>query len=202
MNRDEVIDLLATAAAYDRRTAGQADITAWHLAIGDLNFHEAQAAVVAHYTEDVDWLMPAHIRTRVKRARELRLAARPIPEPAPELTDDQRAYKNDLDSSIRRIADGQAVGKALTTGTGHQPSEEYTRIRGADRDPVRVAAMQVRCPWPPCQAATGSTCTDVRGNRLRTAPAHDARLVEAGLADWVEVNGTARAVIRGMEAAS
>ena len=67
MTLDETIDLLATCAAYDRRTVGRTDAVAWHAVVGDLPFDLAQQAVFAHYAESREWIMPADVRTRVKR---------------------------------------------------------------------------------------------------------------------------------------
>jgi hypothetical protein len=67
MTLEETIDLLATCAAYDRRTIGEADAVAWHAVVGDLPFAEAQQAVFAHYAESREWIMPADVRTRVRR---------------------------------------------------------------------------------------------------------------------------------------
>lgn len=67
MTLEETIDLLTTCAAYDRRTIGKTDAVAWHAVVGDLPFDLAQQAVFAHYGESTDWIMPAHVRTRVKR---------------------------------------------------------------------------------------------------------------------------------------
>lgn len=67
MTLDETIDLLATCAAYDRRTIGKTDAVAWHAVVGDLPFDDAQKAVFAHYSESREWIMPADVRTRVKR---------------------------------------------------------------------------------------------------------------------------------------
>lgn len=67
MTLDETIDLLTTCAAYDRRTIGKTDAVAWHAVVGDLPFDRAQQAVFAHYGESTEWIMPAHVRTRVKR---------------------------------------------------------------------------------------------------------------------------------------
>jgi hypothetical protein len=67
MTLDETIDLLATCAAYDRRTIGKTDAVAWHAVVGDLPFADAQQAVFAHYAESREWIMPADVRQRVKR---------------------------------------------------------------------------------------------------------------------------------------
>lgn len=67
MTLDETIDLLATCAAYDRRTIGKTDAVAWHAVVKDLPFDSAQQAVFDHYSESREFIMPADVRTRVKR---------------------------------------------------------------------------------------------------------------------------------------
>lgn len=67
MTLDETIDLLTTCAAYDRRTIGKSDAVAWHAVVRDLPFTDAQQAVFAHYSESREWIMPADVRSRVKR---------------------------------------------------------------------------------------------------------------------------------------
>lgn len=69
MTPEETGNLLGDCAAYDRRTVGEADVIAWHRIIGDLPYGDCQAAVIAHYTESREWIMPADIRSRVKRAQ-------------------------------------------------------------------------------------------------------------------------------------
>lgn len=199
MNRNEIIDLLSTAAVYDRRTAGEADVQGWVLAIGDLDFADAQAAVVAHYREQTDWLMPAHVRTRVKRMREIRLAARPILEPPADLTDNPPVYRAELQSEIKRLADGMGLQRALPApGHGAAPPPEYDKARGVYRDPLRLAALKVACPWPNCWAPVSVGCR-TRGGTVIEGHGHDARLVVAGLADWVEKDGVRRVLLRGQE---
>lgn len=67
MTLDETIDLLATCAAYDRRTIGKTDAVAWHAVVKDLPFGDAQQAVFDHYSESREFIMPADVRTRVRR---------------------------------------------------------------------------------------------------------------------------------------
>lgn len=62
MNITEAANILGLAATYDRRTIGDAEIVAWQAALSDVNFADAQTAVVAHYRDSTDWLMPAHVR--------------------------------------------------------------------------------------------------------------------------------------------
>lgn len=82
MNLAEAAAILAKAAAFDRRTVGEADIYAWQDALNDVEAADALAAVTAHYRGSTDWLMPAHVRrhaddldrARRREARELREA--------------------------------------------------------------------------------------------------------------------------------
>ncbi|MFF0864201.1 hypothetical protein ACFYUV_20750 [Nonomuraea sp. NPDC003560] len=178
MTPEEVIDLLSTAAAYDRRKVGEADVIAWHAAVKDLDFLDAQDAVIGHYTETTDWLMPAHVRKRVKDIRAARVAFAPVPAPPAELADSPGAYQAAIQDAVAKIARGFALPKQIAAKA--EPSQEYAEVRGADHDPVRIEAIRVSCPWPPCKALPGAVCVDADGRRL-TAPAHEARLKAAGL---------------------
>lgn len=70
MNRSEIAQLLTVVASFDRRTLGEADVIAWHGALGDLTLPECSAAVVKHYAEATDWVMPAHVRKRALAGRQ------------------------------------------------------------------------------------------------------------------------------------
>jgi hypothetical protein len=118
---DETIDLLTTAAAFDRRTVGEADAIAWHAAIGDLSFDDSRAAVVAHYTETSDWVMPAHVRARVRAMRRDRLTREIIPALPAEIADQPSRYRGELRERIREIADGHSVQHAITPVPAQAP---------------------------------------------------------------------------------
>lgn len=178
MTPDEVIDLLTTAAAYDRRKVGKADVMAWHAAVKDLDFLDAQNAVIAHYTLSTDWLMPAHVRAGVKQIRTARLAIHAVPAPPPELTDEPGIYQQAVQELVAKLASGYVPPKEITAGA--DPSEVFVTLRGADHDPVRAAALLVPCPWPACKAMPGAVCVDADKRRL-AGPAHEARLKVAGL---------------------
>lgn len=113
MTRNEVIDLLTLIASFDRRTAGKTDVTAWQAAVGDLAWPDAQAAVIEHFRESTDWLMPAHIRQRVAAIRQARLdAAGPIeiPEDLADHPAEAIAWKQ---RAMTAIADGTEPQKAI-----------------------------------------------------------------------------------------
>lgn len=69
MNRAETATLLALAAAFDRRTVGEADVAAWAAALRALPFAEARDAIVQHYATSTAWLMPGHITALVTERR-------------------------------------------------------------------------------------------------------------------------------------
>jgi hypothetical protein len=68
MSPEETGKLLGTCASYDRRTVGETDVIAWYRVLGDLPYADCEAAVIAHYTDSREWIMPADIRRRVRLA--------------------------------------------------------------------------------------------------------------------------------------
>ena len=80
MKPSEAAVVLATAAAFDRREVGELDAEAWHAAfaaagLADLALEDARAAVVAHYAQTRQWLMPSDVVGYCKRVRRDRLKA-------------------------------------------------------------------------------------------------------------------------------
>lgn len=88
MTDEEIGDLLAVIAGYDRRTVGGSDVDAWARALDDpripnMGLTECVDAVVLHYRETADFIMPSHILTRVKAERSTVLAkALPVGRPS------------------------------------------------------------------------------------------------------------------------
>jgi hypothetical protein len=72
----EVAQVLAKAAAFDRRTVGRADVAVWAEAIGHLDLAEALDAVTEHYQAHPGvWLEPGHVLEIVRRHRRNRLSS-------------------------------------------------------------------------------------------------------------------------------
>lgn len=69
MSPEETGKLLGTCASYDRRTVGETDVIAWFRVLSDLPYADCEAAVIAHYTDSREWIMPADIRRRVRQAQ-------------------------------------------------------------------------------------------------------------------------------------
>lgn len=118
MTTDEVIDLLTLMASFDRRTVGEADVAAWYLAVGDLPSGDAQEAVLEHYRESREWIMPADVSARVGAVRAGRLRITPVPEAPPEIADDPEAFRQWLREGAQAIASGREPPR--TIGAGHE----------------------------------------------------------------------------------
>lgn len=61
MNESEIAIMLGHVASYDRRTIGETDVLAWHAALKDLDLEDAIEAIVEHYSESRDWMMPVDV---------------------------------------------------------------------------------------------------------------------------------------------
>lgn len=113
MTLEETGELLAHAALVDNRKTDPAIVIAWHSILGDLPYADCEEAVRAHYAETSNWLMPAHVRNRVKEARRQRIFDAGIPAPPPELLDSPRAYGAALQAAATAIADGRDPDSAM-----------------------------------------------------------------------------------------
>lgn len=74
MNLSETARLLASMAAFDRRTVGDADVIAWQAVLEDVAYEDALSAVKRWYSNNTEWIMPAHVRSLVAelvKAREV-----------------------------------------------------------------------------------------------------------------------------------
>lgn len=114
MTPAEVGLLLSLAASYDEREVGDAQVVAWFAAIQDLDFGDAEAAVVAHYQESRFKVMPADVRQRVKAMRRDRLDRVVIEAPPHDLSPGQ--HKAELARRVKEIASGMSIDRALADG--------------------------------------------------------------------------------------
>lgn len=67
MNTQEAAALLAVAAAFDNRKPDADAAMAWGIALKDYEFNSCRDAVVAHYRETREWLMPADVIAGVRK---------------------------------------------------------------------------------------------------------------------------------------
>ncbi|MES9522416.1 zinc finger domain-containing protein [Streptomyces capoamus] len=175
MTPAETAALLSFAAAFDRRTIGEADVLAWHTVLADIGFEPAKAAVTAHYAVHTRWIMPADIRQHVVAQRADTAADIQGPGLPPEIPDadpdDVPAYLAAVRQQRHRAADGLKPRpvKQLIAGladTIPKPPEHDTpapKIR-------RPGPLGRECPT--CHAPIGRPCRT--GNGRERAP-HENR---------------------------
>lgn len=77
MTPSQAAIILGVAAAFDRRTVGEADARAWADALNDVDPDTAVDAVKDHYAHSRDFIYPSDIRAIVKRIHRDRIDAGP-----------------------------------------------------------------------------------------------------------------------------
>lgn len=154
MNHDDVIDVLSTIAAVDRRTVGEADVMLWTEILDTIPKDLALQAVIAHFREKPGvWLEPGHIYTRVKAMQRDQFDRQPLA--------DIEAHTDRIDEKLApfivELADAKSIDTAL----------KYQR---PGNNPLRVA-----CPH--CRASAGRPCTTGARIPLRRDPRfHPSRI--------------------------
>lgn len=113
MNPSEAALVLGVAAAFDRRTVGEADALAWSAALPDVTADEARQAVVDHYRDSSDWVMPSHVRRLALAARRAARAAVPHVDPPPALADDPRTEQAWLRAYAKAFQDKGDLAAAI-----------------------------------------------------------------------------------------
>jgi hypothetical protein len=101
----EIGQLLAYAAAFDKRTVGEADVIAWHDVLSDLHYDRAKDAIRAWYADHDTMIMPANVRRAVKAATP------PWARPASEVLDE---IERNVEIERRQFRlDGYQVGRDM-----------------------------------------------------------------------------------------
>jgi len=151
MNAIETGDLLGLMAFYDNRILGDGDVVAWLQVIGDLDYADARAAVLAHYGGlATERMMPGHVRAGVRKIRADRIARSQIPAPPASLADHPRDYQRALLAAVKIAADGHALPAPQVqaiTGGGRSGASGPTSFREAVSG-VRKALGPGRAPRP------------------------------------------------------
>jgi hypothetical protein len=166
----ETATALGLAQAYDRRTVGEMDVRAWHAILGDLSADDVLAAIRLHYTDQTEWIMPAHIRRRVdgwkaERQRAARStgwapgqAGVPKGQAMPEITgriDESvltRPVRELLASMGVHLREGSREALMPRTVAWEREHRAYLRVRDGEANPhykPRVCRGAV-CDAEPC----------------------------------------------------
>ena len=204
MTPSQAAELLAFAAAFDRRTVGKADALAWHTVLADIDHDDARRAVAAHYATETRWIMPADIRQAVRAAhdegaRDIQGPGQPaqVPDADP---DDVPAYLAAVRAQRHRAVRGETLTRrpvaALTAGVGRDvPAADDTRPPA--RGPLAVACQ--RCGAQPRHHCRGPAS----GRRMagfHPVRIEDGRRAEAGMPP-VDAAAEEREIARRIEAA-
>lgn len=106
MNLSGAARVLAAAAAFDKRTVGDADAIAWADALHHLDPADCIRAVADHYGRSSEYLMPSHIRVRVReiiRERQDRDAtSRGLPTGPPASAATRAEVRDAVHQAVRR----------------------------------------------------------------------------------------------------
>ncbi|MEV5673485.1 hypothetical protein AB0L28_32530 [Streptomyces sp. NPDC052503] len=149
MTPADAAELLTLAAAFDRRTVGEADARAWAAALNAMPLDDdARAAVARHYAETDRWLTPAHVRQQRAKIRADRISTANVYY-------DGIAGETGAESIARRRALERAVGdgrigpqstmQALGLAAGNTAPRELTG-GPAPEVAARIAAVGSRIP--------------------------------------------------------
>lgn len=136
MRPSEAGILLTMCATFDRRTVGEADAEAWSVTLDGIELEDGKTAIVEHYRESRDWIMPADIRRIVKRIRRERI--RNHTEFVPPEWLDQMEPGPEFDLAYKRWLQGAYADLAA----GREPEEGDKAALDAPPDPRAVAAIE------------------------------------------------------------
>jgi hypothetical protein len=115
VNLAETNDLLTFIATFDRRRFDDATVVAWQLIVADVPYADCRRAVVEHFTNSTDYLMPVHVvrgATEVdrNRRRELREAREREEQLAIESDPSRRDRSDEVTAIITDLRDRLPVG--------------------------------------------------------------------------------------------
>lgn len=184
MTPAQTAELLGMCAAFDRRTVGRADVTAWHLVLQDVDYTDAQQAVADHYRDNHDWIMPSDVRAGVRRIRDARIEAAHVVydgNPIETGADSSRSLRGLVGDAASGRLPARSIGAALEPGPdairGRKLLELEAAYIGQPVPTRRAGAVNVLgVPCPHCAAPRGQVCVSGKRKQRRHADAHPSRL--------------------------
>jgi hypothetical protein len=185
MDHADALEVLAVAAAFDRRTVGEADGMAWSMALPEVGMQPAKDAVIAHYRVTTDWVMPAHVLQIVRDIRNDRLRNMELPVPPRELADnwngemfwtaryrdviveggtvaEARAYANEQLNIVED--DAPLALEAIPTGSLREALDRAERGR---QDGIRLAQIAEEATRRVEEKARADRAAEVAGSEKR-----------------------------------
>lgn len=126
MTPAEATQLLALASTFDNRKPDRLAPAAWAEALHDICATDARAAVIGHYRESRQWIMPADIYKRVQEIRGKRLGA--APPFARQFDHDPYRFDDVDDTNLRSHIWWRAEARYKTlVGDGGEPAACYAQ---------------------------------------------------------------------------
>lgn len=144
MTHNEIVKILALAAAFDQRAVGESDIDAWLVIANECGwtFPLARRSVIEHYKRDGERprIRPAHITDRIDTAREAirRHVFKTDLVPPRELADDPAA-----EIVWRRRYTADFVDRALAAWAAGEPLPQLdSAVVSTERTATTTAAQE------------------------------------------------------------
>ncbi|MGC4946207.1 zinc finger domain-containing protein [Streptomyces sp. DT224] len=187
MDKADAAELLGYCAAFDNRTVGEVDATAWAAALHDVPYDADTTAAVARYYGTAPeragerlWIQPHHVRSGRLAIRQERLGTTLPAYVPPAEVETGAEFVRRRRAQLDAVASGRMVGAPvgrLTGGPAHNFTQELARRFGDNAvgreipddeppavDPVvaavrRPGPLGVECPS--CSAAIGRPCQKI-----------------------------------------
>lgn len=147
MTRDEIIDLLSLAAAYDQRTGGEADVKAWLIAahVQRWTAPAAQRVLVEHYSCGADRprITVAAISDAIREIRRKAASSFIVPDSPDHLPacDYPGWYRAQLAAHVDRLLDLWANGRSIPENTS-----TAAELAGSEQRQLTAGLDTTTCP--------------------------------------------------------
>lgn len=131
--------LLGIAASFDNRKPNEEAAIAWATVLSDLEYTACRDAIVDHYRESREWIMPADIVSRVRHKIAERFRAIGTLIPPEEVRDDYELERKWRIWAREEIGSGRATCPGdigMDDGSGY-PKREVHALLGIPADDVR-----------------------------------------------------------------
>ena len=161
--------LLGIAASFDNRKPSEEAALAWAAVLSDLEFVSCRDAIVRHYRESREWIMPADIVSRVRQKVTERFRAFGTLIPPEEVRDDYELERKWRIWAREEISSGRATCPGdigMDDGSGY-PKRDVHALLGIPADDVR--GMRTPKPVGALAAPPPPAYLDARRNLGRGA---------------------------------
>ena len=159
--------LLGIAASFDNRKPNEEAAIAWSAVLGDYDYTECRDAVVDHYRESREWIMPADVVSRVRHKITERFRNFGTLIPPEEVREDYELERKWRMWAREEITSGRATRPGdigMDDGSGY-PKRDVHALLGIPADDVRG----MRNPRPIGALTTDATTEVARLRALANA---------------------------------